>query len=286
MNPGIYSRLELPASEYHAAPGASNSGLSIIYSKTPAHYIASKQFPRKETPALIEGRRLHSFILEPDVFDATFAVSEKFDMRTNVGKQGHADWLKANGGKTPITADDLNRYQSIREAIIAHPEARNLLSAPCVTEQSVFTNDPETGILVKARQDIYNDGIIADLKSTTDANPNEFFREAFNYGYHRQAAFYLDVMTWATGRTHDTFRFIVFEKEPPFAVVVLEASEKFLQRGREEYRRALNTYAECLRSGHWPPYSLDVMPMVLPPWAEKRGNLDDIEDVEDISYVQ
>lgn len=282
MQPGIYPNI--PDTDYHSGPGISNSGLVIIANKTPAHYKASLESPREETPALLDGKRIHRIVLEPDRFAKEFAVAPKWDMRRTADKEASAAWHAENEGRTAITQADYDWLRSIRDSVHQHPDAGPLLTKG-VAEQSVYATDPVTGVLVRSRPD-YDSGWLADLKSTTDCSEDAFKGSAFKYGYHQQAAFYLDTYEWATGKRPDDFYFIAAEKTPPFAVNVFKASPSFLSRGREAYRAALNIYAECLAANHWPAYPPGIADLDLPVWAENMLQAQDNDEIEGISYVQ
>lgn len=283
MKPGIYP--DLSNEDYHAGPGISSSGLTIIHERTPAHYIASRQEPRNPTPALIDGERLHYAITQPDEFDRRYTVMPTFDLRTKAGKEGRAEWEAENEGKTGIAQDKLDTTRRIRDAVHASPPVARLL-AKGYAERSVFAKDPVTGVLVKCRPDFESlvsaAGVLVDLKSTADAREAKFMRDAYNYGYHRAAPFYSDVCEWQSGTAPDAFVFVAFEKEPPFGVIVYEPDQRFINRGRMEYRAALNTYANCLLEGEWPCYPHVVHSLSLPAWVKDEDN----DEVKDIGYVE
>jgi PDDEXK-like domain of unknown function (DUF3799) len=281
MQPGIYDNI--PDDEYHASPGISNTGLVIIANKTPAHYIAYRDEPREATPALTDGKRIHRIVLEPDRFESEYAVMPKFDMRRTVDKALAEAWARDNEGKTGIAQPDFDTLCRIRDAVHQHPDAIALLTGG-KAERSVYAQDPITGVLVRSRPD-YDSGWLADLKSTTDCSEDAFKGSAFKYGYHQQAAFYLDTYEWATGQRPDYFHFIAVEKVPPFAVKVYTASPSFISRGRDAYRRALDIYADCVATDRWPAYPAGVTSLDLPVWAENMLQAEDNDEIEGISYV-
>lgn len=282
MLPGLYPNL--PEAEYHASAGISNSGLRVLGEYSPAHYIAYRNEPREETPAKTEGRRAHSAILEPHLFESRYAVSPKFDMRKNADKEAFAHWQAENVGKEAIEQSTFDRLRGMRDAVHRNMDARQLLSHGHI-ERSVYAADPTTGVLVKARPDNDPSHALADLKSSADVRPEQFSADAFRYGYFQQAAFYLDVLSWA-GQSRDGFFFIAFEKHPPFGVRVYEASATMIRRGRDAYRPALDLYAECVANNRWPCYEDGITQLDLPPWVEKRLDAAQNDDVESISYVE
>lgn len=287
MKPGIYPNLS--NEEYHSTVGISSSGLSIIAEKTPAHYKASLLTPRKETPAMADGTRLHAAILEPHLFESRYAPILPHDKRTKEGKAYWQEWQEANVGKLPVTPDDRDQAQRIRDILWADTEVESLLINARI-ERSVFATDPETGVVVKCRPDADNISMfrwLVDVKSTEDASEEAFSWSAYRYGYYRQAAFYLDVCSWTGNEPPpEDFYFIAFEKVPPYGYRVYRASPRMLARGRESYRMALNTYAECVRTDDWPCYSKTVAALDLPEVIHKRLEAADNDEVMEISYDQ
>lgn len=286
MEPGIHN---LSNEDYHAAPGISNSGLSIIAERTPAHYKASRENPRKATEATDDGTRLHAAILEPEEFCRIYVPIEKFDMRTKIGKAGRAEWDAANAGKLPIDPEERDQSLRIQQALYANSQVRELLEGSR-RERSIFARDPETGVLVKARPDsdkiITGRRVLSDVKSTKNASPEDFMWSAYRYGYFRQAPFHTDVCNWeGSEQPVDAFFFIAFEKEPPYAYVIYEAAPRFLSRGRDAYRSALNEYARCVEADTWPAYDTSTHTLDLPEAIHKRMDMADSDIIEDISYA-
>lgn len=266
MKTGIH---QLTNDEYHAADGISKSGLDLI-ARSPAHYIASKSEPRVETPAMRAGTMLHTAILEPEMFAGNYAVQPKFDRRTKQGKADAADWDEIFAGFIGLSQDEYDNVMRAAAAVRTHPACAFLFKKG-VAEQSVFANDPETGVLVKCRPDWQAEcgdlRINCDVKSSEDARFSNFQRSAYNYGYAQQSAFYSDVCEWAGLPKPDSWFFLVFEKSAPYGVVLYEPDAEFIDYGRRKYREALNTYAECLAADKWPNYAAEVQSLTLPGWA-------------------
>jgi hypothetical protein len=200
-----------------------------------------------------------------------------------------ADELKhayavSNAGRTIITIEERDQLYAMREAVMAHPSANKILTGcKYVTEHSVYARDPGTGILRRVRPDLWRfDGIVGDLKTTDDASPEGFARSIAKWGYDVQHPYYLDTLNLALDQAapddfakHPTkaeaFVFIVVEKSAPYAVQVYVLDDESEALGRAKYRSALNTYAECVRTGIWPGYSDgSVQRISLPQWHLKQ----------------
>ena len=109
---------------------------------------------------------------------------------------------------------------------------------------------------------------IVDLKTTgTTASPDRFGASAASYGYHLQAAFYLDGYEQITGH-RARFLNVLVETAAPHFVAVVELDDEALDVGRAKYRDALDIYARCRESGDWPGYTPTFTEVVsLPRWA-------------------
>ena len=200
------------------------------------------------------------------------------------------EWLKNNGHRNVMTQEQWDQVHAMRDAVMKHPAANALLTgAPGFAELSVYWKDPETGELCRCRPDFWRmDGIVVDLKSTEDASPAAFARSMSKYHYHVQNSFYMDGINLALRQAgvvggfddrpkHPTsakaFVFVACEKRYPYAVGVYALDPASVELGRATYRRNLNTYAECRRTGIWPAYGERIESISLPEWQLRRAEL-------------
>lgn len=93
-----------------------------------------------------------------------------------------------------------------------------------------------------------------DLKSCTKPTREAITRKVGEYGAHLQRAAYRRGLeaneSKLAGRIQH--RLIFFGVEPPFDVVPVRLSATFLALGEQLWQRALDTWAQCRRSGFWP----------------------------------
>jgi exodeoxyribonuclease VIII len=196
----------MPFSEYQSHPAINHSGLKLI-ERSPSHYIWDKQNERKETTALKLGSAIHSAILEPKEFEEKYITAGNIDKRTKSGKEAYA--ALEMKGKIILSIDEYDTVKRCVESVYKNVTATELLKDGR-PEVSVFGSIK--GIECKCRPDwLRSDGIVVDIKSTCDASLKEFSRSVLNYGYHSQAAFYIDVL-----KSNDistlAFIFIAIEK--------------------------------------------------------------------------
>lgn len=258
-------RYDLTDAEYFAHSAINCSGLKLIASKTPAHFKYQQTAPRKETPAMFIGSAVHCATLEPEAFDERYIVAPKIDKRTKDGKAAWAE-LEASG-KVVLSEDDGEQVMRIAHAVRANKSAAKLLTNG-KAEVAVFSEID--GQAVKCKCDYLRENVaVIDLKTTDDASEKGFMKSVLNYGYHQQAAFYMDVMQ-AVGQPVERFVFVVVEKTAPFLVAIHELSDEFVELGRELNRKALAMYEDCSITGNWYGYDENITLISPPFWAIKQ----------------
>lgn len=256
----------MPSAEYHAHPALSRSTLDKIR-RSPAHLKHALAHGTPDSDAMRVGRNLHTLLLEPELFWGGTAVWEG----RRAGKAWEAFEAAAKAaGKEVVKTDELVPFKAIADSFAAKGLNRILNGQ---VEHSLFWRCARTEIDCKARPDIIGtDGNVYDLKTTMDARPEEFIKSAYRYGYHRQAAWYLDAVA-ATGARPSDFIIIAIEKEAPHDVQTFVLDHAFIELGRAENEANLDVYAACARSGQWPGYSSTPQLLTMPPWVKME--LDD-----------
>lgn len=263
----------LPASEYRASPGVSASGLFAL-AESPADYRERLANPRPSTPAQALGTLVHLALLEPDRWEDSVAIAPKVNRRTKAGKAQWAAWLERSAGKIVATQDDRDATCRIIEAVDRDPAARSLIATDGESELSIWWE--VDGTLCKARVDrLRHDGFLVDVKTASDANPKRWRDEAHRYGYHRQAAHYLDglrsVATLGETPAPIGWAWLVVQTSAPWHVVVVVPSEQWLDIGRADRDRLLDVYRACEASGEWPGHA-GVHHLDAPRWALTATN--------------
>lgn len=269
--------------EYHAKEEFINaSGLKTIIKRSPFHLVNCEQ--KEPTPAMLFGTAYHDYVLEENLFHARYwtldtSLRPEADktMASNKNKAWKEEMELMNAGKQLISEEDLQKLATMKKALLANPTiAAFLLNGEA--ELSHYHQDFE-GAKVRVRPDYLKPKVIVDLKTCEDASPEGFARQCHNFGYHIQAALYMDVLESIYG-TSRKFVFICQEKTFPFAAQAYAASDSLIEQGRYEYTLALETYKRCLASGEWPGYEMYAEPEMrglielnLPVWAYKESKL-------------
>ena len=269
--PGIYR--DISNNDYHAGEGLGASHLRELL-RSPLHYITRINTPIKETPAMKLGTAVHCAILEPECFEIEYIEAPVIDRRT---KDGKALWSELEqSGRIVLSSDEYTKITQMANAVRNHEIASKLISGGAA-EQSVYWNQrvssldvPE--ILCKARPDyikpLKRGYVIADIKTTQDANVSEFPKKAYyQWLYHLQAAHYLRGFEAVTGEKVVAFMYMAIESEPPYAINVFKAGEDYLEAGKKKTQELYELYANCVANNNWPSYSSEIQKLRLPKWA-------------------
>jgi len=260
MNRGCF-HVDISNEDYHQLPDSvSCSGLKHLL-RSPAHFQAYLEESDDGKPNI--GTALHCTVLEPDLFETRYTCYS--------GRRGTNDFKAfeaENIGKVILTAQEWIKVQGMAKAIAKHKEFplwKALQSAR--REFSIFWTDEETGITCRVRLDALCAPFANfDLKTTTDARPEKFIRQAADLDYDLQAAMYSHATQLYTGEILP-FNFVAVEENNPHGIWIMTAGQSMIENGWKKFRRALATYKRCTDSGEWPGYTNAISTIELPKYA-------------------
>lgn len=254
---------------YHEAPGVRSTALKAGV-KSPAHFNAYLQQPRADTPAFRFGRLCHLAILEPFKFaQLVHARPDVGDLRTAKGKAALAEWkLGLPPGTQDVSAEEMHHLTGMVRAAHEHPRLSQLLRNG-QAEQSLLWEDDAHGLSCKARYDwVSQNGVICDLKTTTDSSLEKFGRDALSMGYYLSAAHYLEGARVTGVANPDTFVLVAIEKVPPYGIGLYTLGGDVLDWGHQWRHHAMLNIGRAMqgdRSGY--PDHFQVLE--LPKWAPR-----------------
>lgn len=258
--------LDLDETEYHRHPALSSTGARQLL-ESPARFRYMQDHPQPPKDVFDLGTAVHSKVLGTG-WGVT--VLDHDDFRTKAARE-ERDAVRA-AGSVPILRADYVNVEAIAEAVLTHPTGRLLLEQAGAAETSVFANDPDTGVDVRARFDFLPDlttgnPIAVDLKTTgKSASPDGFSKSVANFGYDVQEGHYDDTLWLATGE-QIPFVFLVVETAAPHLVGVHQLDVVWRDMGKAKARRARDIFATCTESGEWPGYPAAVDLISPPQWA-------------------
>lgn len=279
---GCYSGL--PIELYHGdctdGPGISSSGLRTIESKTPLHYWVNSylnpdRLPSEPKDHFTFGHAAHCLLLSEDGFREKFVVRpEKWkDWRTDAAKAWKLEQQEA--GREVLVADDIKVIRHIAAQLAADPLVASGILQGAV-EHSLIWKDAPTGVWLRARPDVIPsaDGVLVDLKTTTDASPEAVQRSVLSLGYAMQGALAGIGLETVLGAKMTDFVLVWLEKKPPYAVRISPVDNEWIYWARRQLRRAIDTFAKCVETNKWPGYEGEET-ISMPQWLRTRFENDD-----------
>ena len=266
-----------------------------------AHFF-SKKFggyrPEKSSAQNI-GTLVHLAVLEPDRFSQEVILDPVDAPKRPTKAQREAkkpspesiaaiefwdNWERENGRKTVVSAEELAQVNSIRDSILSHPDAGEIIENSD-KEVAMFNTINVAGypLRIKGKADLIGKPghpFIADIKTVdrSFANAEDFSKAIEKWAYHMQAAWYIDLYNSLQQKPADEFSldpmkkkwiFIVAEKEPPFAVCTLELDDDSIAYGREENYGHKHHLAQCFSKNNWPGPPTRRGVVSLPKWRKK-----------------
>lgn len=229
--------------EYHAAPGISSTQLNLLQ-ESALHLFNAELFKFAPSESMSLGTLVHMLTLEPELFDNQYAIAPTVDKRTTAGKNQHAEFTGQANGKLVITQNDFITASKMAGNVKAI--AGNLVTMG-VKEQSYFVDDD--GLTIKCRPDCYHEqqGIVVDLKTTSDISEFGLKKSIATYRYDRSAAFYLRVLR-LLNLPANRFILIFVSSTAPHMVKIREMSPGTLEAADYEIENLLENYREFLKT--------------------------------------
>jgi exodeoxyribonuclease VIII len=256
--------------EYHSNKALGSTDLKNLL-RGPAFYKQGRE-SSEQTSAMMIGSALHSFILEPAKFDENYYFLPSFG-RTKAEQAAKEQLVNSfsNICKEPIPESQLTEAEAIkiRNAVMAHPQSWLLKNA--VIEQPIFWN--AEGIELKCKPDalVELDGgqgfICIDLKTTQDASEWGFNSSVSKFGYHIQAAHYINGIKSLFPDALVAFWFLCVEKKVPYGVGLYQLDSTYIDIGNEEIKRAVSIYNHCNEINSFDKvYDTDIKTLHPPKW--------------------
>lgn len=267
--------------EYHANKAISHSKLETFRRRPALYYkkfVAGTYLRPPTSPAFRLGSAAHCAVLEPKEFSSRYVTKPVgLDRRTKEGKEAWGKFEFDHAGKTFLDEDEMLTLMQMTDAVRGHPLASDLLA----DGQPEISWRNDGALKVQCRTDWFSlagctlsNGrpYVADLKtveSLEDGAFGNFERAVFRFGYHRQAGFYLPLISEILGRAVFDFFFIAVEKVEPFGVAVYRLSDEAVSVGTDESIADLRRLNKCIQTNDWPNIEPVLHHLGLPKWYAK-----------------
>lgn len=217
------------------------------FRKSPKHYIQYITEPRKPpSEAQLIGSAFEMLLLEPERFAKDVFIYTKPNMRSNAGK---AEWeqIKQQGqGKLMITEEMESKVKAMVENAQGCPEMMQYVDA--ITAHQVKLSWKHKGMpfvgYVDAEGHLGDDWCF-EIKTAQSADPDEFNRDIFNWGYNLQIGAYAEGYHKSKFK-FPTFAFLVFETVPPYNCAPIMVDAKQLDMMRKEWQATVQAFKYCM----------------------------------------
>jgi hypothetical protein len=198
--------------------------------------------------ALLLGGELN-IAVTPETYDDDKGNKKPWNWNATVCRQ----WRETNEGRIIVKPDMLEKAQSAVKRI---RDDTTIAAAINNADFQVWIEAEWKKIPVKGLIDIVPlaSCALADFKTTATAAIRPYGRSIYNFGYHVQAALYLDLWNATKGVQRDSFLHVIQESSEPYEIGRRMLDSDWITLGRGIYKSALELYAQCLRSNVWPSY--------------------------------
>ncbi len=237
----------LDAEKYHDLNAVRNSWLEQMRRSPAACRLAmDADDSAKDTKALRVGRALHSAVLEPLSFLAQF----KKLIHKGTTKEGKAERAKLEGtASTGLNTAEWNSMVGMADSLRTHPEISKLIAAATVSESTAIWTRADRRC--KARLDLLKkDAWVLDIKSTRSIERFSPY-SVTEYGYARQAAWYLSCFQFLYLPIPDHFYFAVVCSAPPYESGLFRIDRESVATGIDETNQAFSKFLACEREKTW-----------------------------------
>ena len=282
-NPLRFGRIEgEPIEEYHKAPVLSKTKADIFFQSPrlfQGRFITGEFPPEPPTDALIIGGALDALALEGEPeFNRRYCVLPEGCPRRPTAAQLAKEkktpaairsitfwdaWDAENKGKVGLDAEQFELVQTMATKL---GENKEFAAFRSIAKSQITYRLRGDKFAVQCRPDLIDEKgspltngrpAILDLKTVRELpadDPDALRRHIADFGYHRSAFWYRDVVSLANrwGDFRPPFYLGLIEKKEPYAVLVREVDAISIEIAEIEIREALQRLEKCIAENVWP----------------------------------
>lgn len=234
--------------------------------RSPLHAKHAMDDSREQTLSMRLGSATHSMILggQPVVV---------YPGAVRRGKEWDA-FKAEHDAAIIVNQTEHDTASAIASAVRGSPVASRVLFQPEMVYEGTILWE-QSGRARRSTPDARGHWHLVELKTTRDAEPGHFQRDAVRGAYHAQLADQARAIESATGRHPRDVYVVAVENTPPHAVSVHRLTPGALERGRKLCDEWMGKLIECEQSGKWPSYADTIVDFDVAPdlsdlvWAEE-----------------
>jgi len=288
-----------PNEVYHSNGAVSNSKLGAFIDRAGLYHkqYVTKELPRKETKAMLEGSMLHKLLLEGEEnYLAEYIVEPETHLVRPTAAQINAvkktalaqeriafwsSWDNVNKDKTIVTRAEDELVRSISHNAWTHPIASRLLHNAAY-EVTFRTEKLGLGFNMQCKVDclqnegnpICEDPYILDVKKIVSLKRIQ--KDIVDFGYYKQAGFYFKTIETVLGyQPYKEFLFIFIESTEPFQIAIVRLKDTCLQMGISHITDDLMAFSEAVKNDSWDYVDSLKREKYVKPWKTEIVDIND-----------
>ena len=209
---------------------SSSSCKSLL--ESPEAYVEYINKPprEKEPQPFRDGRLIHLLSLEPH------RIEELTIIESTKGSKAYKLAVEEQLPQTVYTLAELNRCKAVAEAVLNNKDFSRLVKD---AEFEIPEIGYYNGLPFRGKADILLQGVVVDLKTTSDIS--QFSESALKFNYDLQCALYLELF----GAFE--FNYVVVDKRTK-EVEFITLSDEFIQGGYEKLKIATDNYKKYINN--------------------------------------
>lgn len=243
---------KLDINKYHQHPAIGSSDLKLI-NQSLNHYLRKNEIEKKEDESLLIGQALHDCLLSyDDIFSKSYTVMPD-EITRKAGKKWE-EFEEENRGKTILSKKQSKKVVDMLRSLNGHPlfEKFNPYQQKTIETEVTYFSTMQN-VAIKCRPDMEGKTFIADLKtSAKSVTENRFAKTIFDYRYHVQAAWYLDLVNEYRKQNGislvTNYFFIAVENVHPHNCNIFRLHENAIEEGRRLYQLDFLKYKKYLEN--------------------------------------
>jgi exodeoxyribonuclease VIII len=233
------------------------------FAKSPRHYISYINAKREPSKEMNFGSMIHTLLMYPGVFNDNFAVCPDIDRRTKDGKLAWENFQASAEGKIVVSESELSEANSIIDMALARVQVKPAVEQ-CHTFELEFRTEVN-GLPFRGFVDGLSNDYILEVKTMSDASPQNITKEFYNRKYHIQAGLYNLVYQLPV-------RYIILETKSPYNYMVADATDKYIKAGQDELFKITDRFKDCMMMNSFElgyQFNLDnIFEVDLPAWVK------------------